>query len=426
MSLYGRLSAIRAGRRRSGPSLPFLTILPVFLLLAAGCAQTQQLGHNSASRPKDPVNLGKPSLSPDGRLVALSISVRGVRGSKIVVFDVESRALRTFDSPPDQIWLWPSFSPAGDRLVFMRLCVGRCRSGRKGYHVAILDLKTGIATTRTVDPHLYRRWPILAPGGRYVFYTTIWFPNADRPLPRRYARRWAGALTGRVHMLDLETGEERKVSLRKFGINYFLVLLPTGFIDSRTLVVRGKMPSVTMEEWPGESLPVIKELKRRAERLQVPRPRGDAWNLTYPYTLVFDRPFKLASRPPHLQDLDLLQSDWVRRTPHLSISYDTGLLAFVGRSAGSRRENASKVYGDSEYSILLGDLKTVRQATSLRTYPKYLTISKSGNRVAYIFDEKRNNYQNLWMLDVATGKVWQTGLKKRLLKLYPPKNRSKS
>ena len=66
------------------------------------------------------------------------------------------------------------------------------------------------------------------------------------------------------------------------------------------------------------------------------------------------------------------------------------------------------------YDVFLGDGETFEPATSLFTHMGHTAISKSGNRVAFLADDTRRQDWSLWVLDVETGRVWETSLKRRL------------
>ena len=64
----------------------------------------------SRKPPPDPVKLGAPALSPDGRLAVLGVSFE--RGySHLVIFDVHREELQVVGKPDDEGWRDPSFSP---------------------------------------------------------------------------------------------------------------------------------------------------------------------------------------------------------------------------------------------------------------------------------------------------------------------------
>ena len=406
MFLSYSLWSADACRRRPGE----LTLLffAFVLLLSSGCA----------SSPVDPLTFGSPALSPDGRLVAIPVEFRGVPGSKLAVLDIEGGALRTFDSPPDQIWHSPSFSPSGDRLVFGRICRTSCTSGRKGYHIGVLDLRTGLDTTETAALDLVRADPIFAPDGRFVVYATRRIGNVDRPWwkNKRLYSRWYSIWTNHIHVLDLETGAEDGISFDALSRVTFQRVLPAGFLNNNTLVLRGL--GLLMSTGRGSAPPLVDKLERRTKRLKTSRPiqRGSPEDEDYLYTLAFDPSFAFAPRPLRPVLLDLLETDWVRLVsyqrvdPGLMVSFDTGLMAFADLSEGNP--------GWCEHDIFVGDEKTVRQATFLRSYMTATTISQSGNRVAFLADDNCEPPSTLRMLDVGTGRVYRTGLRQRLFTLY--------
>ena len=249
MSLYSRLLAIRAGHRRSGPSLLFLTILPV-LLFSTGCTPTQIIAASDwKNRPE--IMLGVfttgPALSPDGKSVVLPVMVRGVPGTKLVVLNVGNGELRTFDSPPDEVWEGPSFSPTGNRIAFLRHCMDKC-TGRKGHHVSILDQKTGEVTIVTKETRIVRVHPVFSPDGRFVAYGSL-----KRIYEGTFARLewsyWWGVFTDRIRILDLVTGVEHEIPSEKYGIEWNGPVFPKGWLNENTLLISARRPKALL---PGD------------------------------------------------------------------------------------------------------------------------------------------------------------------------------
>ena len=398
MSLYSRLLAIRAGHRRSGPSLLFLTILPV-LLFSTGCTPTQIIAASDwRNRPE--IMLGVfttgPALSPDGKSVVLPVMVRGVPGTKLVVLNVGNGELRTFDSPPDEVWEGPSFSPTGNRIAFLRHCMDKC-TGRKGHHVSILDQKTGEVTIVTKETRIVRVHPVFSPDGRFVAYGSL-----KRIYEGNFARLewsyWWGVFTDRIRILDLVTGVEHEIPSEKYGIEWYGPVFPKGWLNENTLLISARRPK--------RSSRVIGKFKQRVKNMNshYRNPESDYY---FPYTLSFDRPFTAKSGVPRHIALDLLETDWNKPGVGIEVSSDTGTMV-LGQGT----------------DIFLGNAKAIRRAASLPKSVSNISISKSGNRVALLVRTDRLRRQ-LWMLDVTTGKVWQTGLEQRLLKLYPPSRAKK-
>lgn len=114
------------------------------------------------------------------------------------------------------------------------------------------------------------------------------------------------------------------------------------------------------------------------------------------------------------EKLDFMSPDAPRRigeVASLSVSSDTGRMVVTGRSGqGHDPEHP----GWFDYDVFLGDGETFEPATSLFTHMGHTSISKSGNRVAFLADDTRRRNWALWVLDVETGRVWETSLKRRL------------
>ena len=100
-------------------------------------------------------------------------------------------------------------------------------------------------------------------------------------------------------------------------------------------------------------------------------------------------------------------------TSSLTVSHDTGRMAYVGRSGHD--PETPKYLG---FDVFVGDGETFHQATSLLTHMAHTAISRSGNRVAFVADDTRRKHWSLWILDVETGRVWETSLKRQLLERY--------
>lgn len=193
-------------------------------------------------------------------------------------------------------------------------------------------------------------------------------------------------------MVDLKTGVERKILSDRFGLAQFGNVFPSGFLDGNTLIFSARGPA-------GPSLldrsssPLFRELERLVGT-------KDAKYRFYGYRL------RLAEK------LEFMSSDAPKRigpVPSLSVSSDTGRMVFTGQS-GHDPENP-RFLG---FDVFLGDGETFRPATSLLTHMTYTAISKSGNRVSFVADDTRRRHWSLWVLDVETGRVWETSLKRRL------------
>ena len=375
----------------------------IALQLTPGCASTP-------GKERELVALSSPALSPDGRLVAVEALIPGHLRWKLALFDVETGSLRIFDSPPDQSWRDPSFSPSGDRLVFLRICRFECASGPKGVHIGILDLETGRDTTVTAAPDLIRLNPIFAPGGRFVFYGTLRVGNVDRrSYPKSVYNRAYGFYTRTLHILNLDTGTESEVIPGNNGKLHFLRTLPVGFLDEKTLVIRG------MSLFGGDLQEVLEKRVQHVHGIIGHSPEDE----DYLYKVSFDRSFIAAPKTPQARELELLETDWVRPVSHqviepgVMISFDTGRITFVDRS---ERNRARCLFGCSfEYDVFVGNNTTIRQVTSLHLNKiSDATISKSGNRVAFLVANDRH-YEELWMHDISSGRTWQTELGKQLV-----------
>ena len=372
-------------RRSVRLAVLLLGTLPV-LMFASGCTPTQIIAANDwLNRP--PIffgeSVGHPTLSPDGRLVAVPVLVPGRPGSILAVVDTDSGEVRTLVPPADEMWLAPSFSPDGKHLSFVR-CSGLC-VGRKGHHISLFDLETGTDTTETVEPNLFRREPLFSPDGRFIVYGSRYLAYENRwgTLERSH---WWGILTTHVRVLDLETGVEHTLPLEEFGIEWNGPVAPEGFLDDRTLVISATWP----EGDPDTDL--IAKLRVRTN--------NDLLFYRASYKVTFDKPFSSGSPPPRPVALDLFDLDWAPASTRLGIASDTGKMV-LRRAA----------------DVFLGDLRGSRRATSLGRIITEAGISKSGNRVAFFVFEDRL-VRSLWVFDVPTGKVWQTELRERLREGY--------
>ena len=58
---------------------------------------------------------------------------------------------------------------------------------------------------------------------------------------------------------------------------------------------------------------------------------------------------------------------------------------------------------------------TIRQVTSLHAKKMYdATISKSGNRVAFLIKNDGGNWE-LWIHDILSGRTWKTKFEKQII-----------
>ena len=374
--------------------LAFLSVLP----LATGCSPTQMIATSDwLGRPTITFGdfMSRSALSPDGRLLAVTVVIRGIPGTTLVVLDVESSATRTFASPADEHWHGPTFSPDGNRIVFVRDCTGRC-TRRPGHQISILDLKTGVDTIKTVEPGLYRRAPVVSPDGRFVAYGTRKCTSKDCA-GRLDWSYWWGFFTNGIRILDLETGVEHPISFEGYGIGWSGPVEPEGFLDDKTLLIAARRPK--------GSSPLIGKIRRRAGK---PASSNSNSGLEYysPYVLSFEKPLASAPPFPRTESFDLLDADWVRPSHRLGVSSDTGTMLI--RYA---------------FGIYLGDATALRRVKSFRTSTYGATISKSGNRVAYFVKTGRLRRQ-LWIFDIATGKARRIRLRDRLRALNLAPGRS--
>ena len=348
----------------------------------------------SGKPPSDTISLGAPALSPDGRLVAMHVKSSDFPTHQLVVFDLEREQLRTFDQPAIESWVNPSFSPSGDRIVFIRACTTQCTGERRGFQVSLLDLKTGATTIETTGTRVYRRAPIFSPDERAIVFSIRRIKDVERVRSSRYH----GVSTGGLRILHLHTGIEQDILLERFGIEWFLWVLPAGFLDGNTLILEGHWPSRPQNM---ANAPLIEKLKRLVGE-------KDAKHGDYAYKLVFDQPFSRTSSWRRTRELELIAPDRTGSLSSLTVSSDAGRMAFFGRSD---RDPPGGYFG---YDVYLGDGETFRQATFLRTHMAGTAISKSGNRVAFLADDTRQQRWSLWILEVDSGRVWETSLKERL------------
>lgn len=168
-----------SGRRAPGarvcsvgtwPLLVALCVLPIALSWG-GASMADTRVAMSGRPPQNPVKIGSPRLSADGKLAALNVFFDEFL-PRLVVFDIDREELMVLDRPANEGWLDPSFSPSGDRIAFIRYCTAGCAAGRKGFQVSILDRKSGTVTTVTEGSHLRRHNPLFSPSGRSVVFSS--------------------------------------------------------------------------------------------------------------------------------------------------------------------------------------------------------------------------------------------------------------
>ena len=180
--------------------------------------------------------------------------------------------------------------------------------------------------------------------------------------------------------------------MERFGVGSFMYAVPSGFLDENTLIFRGLGPDDFRVRDGGA-------LFKKLESVVGRRDAGIGW---YEYRLEFGSKLELIS-PDASRDVAKIGS--------LTVSTDTGRMAYIGKS--HRPEHISAFIG---YDVLVsnGGGEAFHQATSLRTHMAHLAFSKSGNRVAFLADDTRKQHWSLWILEVDTGRVWETNLKRRL------------
>ena len=349
----------------------------------------------SGRPPQEPIVLGRPELSPDGKLVTLNVHFDEFF-PRLVVFDIDREQLEVVDRPNNEGWLSPSFSPSGDRIAFIRYCAEGCAAGKKGFQVSLLDRKSGATTTVTRGSDLYRGSPLFSLDGLSIVFASMGIVWKEDFLARGHGWRHRGAHAfageGTLRMVDLKTGVERKILSDRFGVTQFSSLSPSGFLDENTLIFRARGPAGT-NLTDNSSSPLFRKLERLVGK-------KDANYRYYGYRLTLS------------EKLEFMSPDAPRRigiVHDLSVSSDTGRMVFTGLS-GRDSENP-KFRG---YDVFLGDGETFRPATSLRTHMAHTAISKSGNRVSFLADDTRRKHWSLWVLDLRTRGVRETSLKRRL------------
>ena len=349
----------------------------------------------SGSPPPDPILFGTPALSPDGKLVTLHVHFDR-KFPRLVVFDLDREELVVMDRPDNEGWVLPSFSPSGDRIAFIRYCAEGCAPDRKGFQVSLLDRKSGATTTVTEGSHLYRGSPLFSPDGQSIVFASKDIVWKEDFLARGRGWRHRGAHTstggGTLRVVELKTGDERKILSGGFGVSQFSNLSPSGFVDENTLIFTARGPAGS-DLTKKDSSPLFREL----ERLVGSKDANYRW---YGYRLTLGKKLEFMSPDAPRR---------IGRVPSLSVSSDTGRMVFPGLS-GRDPENP-KFRG---YDVFLGDDETFQPATSLLTHMAQTAISKSGNRVVFLADDTRRKHWSLWVLDVETGGVRETSLKRRL------------
>ena len=386
LSSWGPVVPLRREGRRDGCGFPFLRGLWILVMLSAlyvvlpwsGPAMADVKLAMSRKPPPDPIKLGAPALSPDGRLAALGVSFE--RGySHLAIFDIHREELQVIGKPDDEGWRDPSFSPSGDRIVFIQYCTG---CDRKGFQISIYDLETGTATTLTEGSERFRDDPIFSPDGQSIIHHS-------KDL------EWEGdeiTFSGfeNLRRLIIASRQDREIVLDLFGVRGFRSLIPSGFLDDGTLIFAARSPYMFYSDNRNPWL----------DKLGMLAGKTDAGYRYFGYRLKIG------------WNLGFISPDAPRRigpTHSLSVSTDTGRMVFIGKS-GHAPENPLYL----GYDVFLGDGETFRQMTSLYTHMVGTTISKSGNRVAFLADETRRQHWSLWVYDVGTRRVWETNLKRRL------------
>ena len=282
----------------------------------------------------------------------------------------------------------PSFSSSGERIVFIRYCAMECVRKRRGFQISLLDLETGRARTVTEGDKLFRGSPIFSPDDRWIVYSAGrigWIDNGTQ-------HEEIGFST--LRMLDLETGNDLKILSDVIGSEKFLAVFPAGFLDADTLVFRGM--------WPKG--PVFHELAWLTQE------KDDKDHAKYSF---FGYKLRLGLDKAPRRTMEFISPEAPKRigpVSSLTVSYDTGRMAYVGRS-----DHDLEKPGYWGFDVFVGDGETFRQGTSLSTHMAHTAISRSGNRVAFMADDTRRKHWSLWILDIETGQVWETSLRRQLL-----------
>lgn len=395
-----------SGRRSRGPRftgvgatwlLVTLCVLPITLSWT-GAAMADTKIAMSRSPPPDPITLGLPRLSPDGKLAALQVHFDEYL-PRLVVFDIDREELVVVDRPDNEGWVSPSFSPSGNRIAFIRYCVEECAAGTQGFQVSILDRKSGATTTVTSGRKWFRTSPLFSPDGQSIVFGSrnlVWKDDfLARGFGWRHRRPHSTAGGGTLRMVDLKTGFERELLNDSFGVTQFSTVFPAGFLDENTLIFNARGPAgASLTD--NSSSPLFQELKRLVGK-------KDAKYQLYGYRLTLEK------------RLEFMSPDAPKRigpVTFLSVSADTGRMVF-----GDSSELLPDHQGLYGYEVFIGDGETFQPATS---EPQYMVfnrpvISKVGNRVIFLADGTRKwKHWSLWVLDVETGRVRETSLKRRL------------
>ncbi len=402
-------------RKRTGVRVWLVTSYLVLLIFISGCMEQ--------SATSTDIAIDEPALSPDGRLVAFRVWTKVNPTIQLAVVDLDTRAVTLFEGAADQRWLSPSFSPSGDSIVFVRHCRVSCTSAPKGYQISILHIESGQVATIAGTRNLVRDAPVFAPGGRFVFYATRRITDStlsQHRLPKTVYYPRVGFKTGTIHMMNLQTEEETAVSRIGPSETFFTYTRAVGFLDERTLVVRGSgnVHTADQELW--------RQLQERVENIQYSHgidEKGDS----HLFTIEFRESLVNGSAMPRPTDIKLLATQWVRPIANpfhgggTIVSYETKEFAFADRSERNRRPFLGR--GPREYDIFLGDLRSVRQVTRLfLTRLHTPSISWSGNRIAFMGDEENGGGSwGLWVYDVRSGRTTFMDVK-RLVRNNIPKH----
>ena len=274
------------------------------------------------------------------------------------------------------------------------------RGGVRGGHPGVSSRDTRSEERRDYDGDqrrkLYRGTPLFSPDGQSIVFGSRNLAWKDDRLARglkwRHRLPHARAGGGTLRRVGLETGFERNLLGDRFGVTQFTFAWPSGFLDENTLIFTALGPAGSRLS-DKTSSPLFRELKRLVGK-------KDAKYRFYGYRLTLER------------KLEFMSPDAPRRigdVSGLAVSSDTGRMVFVGES-GHDPENP-KFLG---YDVFLGDGETFRPVTSLFTQMAHTAISNSGNRVVFLADDTRRKRWSLWVLDVETGRVRETSLRRQL------------
>ena len=396
---FSRASEGRAPSAGVALLLVVLGALPVAPLWTGAAMADTRVAMSGGPRP-GPIKLGAPELSPDGRLAALDVSFYGSL-PRLAVFDLDREDLVVLDRPDNEGWLSPSFSPSGERIAFVRFCESGCAAGRQGFQISVYDRRSGEVTTVTQGRGLLRNTPLFSPDGRSIVHGSANLVWKEDRLARGLKWRYDGAFTtagGRIfRMVDLKTRVEREMLSDRFAVTDFLAIIPSGFVDGNTFFFSALFGPFRPSQ--GSPPPLFRELERLVGK-------KDAEYQFYGYKLTLG------------EKLEFMSPDAPRRigdVSGLSVSSDTGRMVFV--DASRPLPGNPNAWG---FDILLGDGETFQRLTSepFHMVVAHTSISKMGNRVAFLGDVTRSGGRwrpwTLWVLDVGTGRIRETGLKRRL------------